>query len=106
MEVIQSNYNDDDDNLYINRIIMIPERDGFNHFYKIVSHTTKMFCVRKILAETNLYNTIYDEITNEESKIYEAKITDEFENNKIKKIRKTSINKYPVIYCKIVQYEV
>lgn len=65
-----------------------------------------MCCIRKIKTETKLCKINYDEITKEESKVYEAKLTEDFENDSVKKIRKTSINKYPVIYCPIVQYEV
>ena len=101
MEIVQS-----EDNDYTNRIIMIPKKNELNSFYKVINHTDKMFCIRKIITETNLYKTNYDEITNEESNIYEAKLSDEFENEKIIKIRKTSINKYPIIYCSIVQYEI
>ncbi len=104
MEIIQSK--DNDDNYYINRTIMFPESDGLNSFYKVIKHTDKMFCIRKIKTETNLYKTNYDEITNEVTKVYQAKLSDEFENEKIRKIRKPSINKYSVIYCSFVQYEV
>lgn len=98
MQVIH--YEDNDDNYYINRIIMIPEMNGLNSFYKVITHTNKMFCIQKLKTETSLYKT------NEDSNVYQAKILDEFENEKIRKIRKTSIDKYPVIYCVIVQYEI
>lgn len=104
MEIIQSN--DNDDNYYVNRTIMVPESNGLNSFYKVIKHTDKMFYLRKIKTETKLYKINYDEITNEESNVYEAKLSDEFENDTLKKIRKTSITKYPVIFCVIVQYEV
>jgi len=105
MEIIESQ--DNDDNYYINRIIMIPDSDRLNSFYKVVKCTDKMFCIRKIKTDTNLYKINYDKFTNEvTSKVYQAKLSDEVENEKIKTIRKTSINKYSVIYCSIVQYEV
>lgn len=104
MEIIQSK--DNDDNYYINRTIMFPESDGINSFYKVITHTDKMFCIRKIKTETILYKTVYDEITNEDTKVYQAKLSDEFANEQIRKIRKTSINKYSIIYCPFVQYEV
>jgi hypothetical protein len=104
MEIIQSKDNNDD--YYINRTIMVPENDGLNSFYKVINHTDKMFCIRKIKTETNLYKTNFDEITNEATKVYQAKLSDDFENENIKKIRKTSIHKYSVIYCSLVQYEV
>ena len=104
MEIIQSKDNTDDD--YINRTIMFPESDGINSFYKVITHTNKMFCIRKIKTETKLYKTMYDEITNEKTKVYQAKLTDEFEDEKIREIRKTSIHNYSVIHCSFVQYEV
>lgn len=103
MEIIQNTNNDFE--YYINRTIMFPGSNGFNSFYKVITHTDKMFCIRKIKTETKLYKTNYDETTNTNSNIYEVKLSDEFDNEKIRKIRKTSIHKYPVIYCSIVQYE-
>jgi hypothetical protein len=44
-----------------------------------------MFCIRKIKTETNLYKTNFDEITNEATKVYQAKLSDDFENENIKK---------------------
>lgn len=94
------------DDYYINRTIMISEKDGLNSFYKVIKHTDKMFYIKKIKTETKLIKTYYDDNNNEESKVYEAKLSDEFENDNIKKIKKTSINKYSVIFCLIVQYKV
>ncbi len=104
MEIIQNK--DNDDSYYINRTIMIPDSNGLNNFYKVIKHTNKMFYIRKIKVETTLYKTNYDEITNEATKIYQAKLLEDFESEKLKRIRKTNINNYSVIYCSIVQYEV
>ncbi len=104
MEIIQIKNNNDND--YINTTIMIPDSNGLNSFYKVIKYTDKMFCLKKIKTDTNLHKINYDEITNKKTNVYQAKLLDEFENDKIKKIKKTSINKYPIIYCTIIQYEV
>ena len=80
MDIIQNKVNDY--NCYINTTIMIPDSDGLNSFYKVIKDTEKMFYIRKIYTETILYKTIFDEITKQESKIYQAKLSHDFDNEK------------------------
>lgn len=110
MEIIH--YETDDYDSFINNIIMIPEKNNnLNGFYKIIKSTPNFFCVKKMKCQTNLIKTYNNDDSNTESKIYEATIMLDFENetenDTYKKIKKTSINKkYPVIYTSVVQYEV
>ena len=104
MEIIQNKDNNDD--YYIGTTIMIRDRNGLNSFYKVIKYIDEMFYIRKIKTETNLYKINHNEIKNKQSNVYEAKLLDEFENEKFKKIKKINIHKYPIIYCSIIQYEV
>ena len=104
MEIIPLEMNDD--NYYVGQIIMIPDKDGkMNSFYKIIKFTNKMFYTKKMKVDTTLVRYDDEEMTN----TYEAKITNDFDNNdkKYKIVKKTSVNtKYPIIICGIVIYEV
>ena len=93
---------------YVNSIIMIPNKDNkLNNFYKIIQSTKTYFFVKKMKCETKLVNTNDNNDNNEASKIYEVSISSEFENDILKRVKKTSIgNKYPIIICSVVQYEV
>lgn len=91
---------DENDN-YINRRIMMLDKDGkHNSFYRVVRSTKKMFCLRrlkcstKIVREDNMLTT------------YEAKISNEYEADKERRIRKANIVKYEQVYCLFVQYEI
>ena len=91
---------DENDN-YINRRIMMLDKDGkHNSFYRVVRSTNKMFCLRrlkcvtKILREDNMLTT------------YEAKISNEYEDEKERRIRKANIVKYEQVYCLFIQYEI
>ncbi len=102
---------------YVNSIIMIPNKDNkLNSFYKIIQSTKTYFFVKKMKCETKLVNPT-DNIDNSDNsnnneynvptKIYEVYISSEFENDILKRVKKTSIgNKYPIIICSVVQYEV
>lgn len=97
----------DDDKYYIGQIIMIPDKERkTNSFYKIIKFSNKMLYTKKMKVDTTLVK--YDD--KEMTKTYEAKITDEFENNEsnnYKMVKKTSVNKkYPIIICCVVKYEV
>jgi len=87
---------------FINNIVMIPEKDYLtNGFYKIIKSSGDFFYVRKINCETKLIDD-----NQAKKKIYQAIILDGFENNVLRKIKKTSIHKkYPVIIASVVQYE-
>ena len=100
MEVIP--YQTDNYDEFINNIVMIPEKDYLtNGFYKIVKASDTFFYARKMNCQTKLIHM------DEKKKIYQAIISDEFENDVFKKIKKTSINKkYPVIITNVVQYEI
>ncbi len=96
---------------YVNSIIMIPNKDNkLNSFYKIIQSTKTYFFVKKMKCETKLVNTNDNNDNSDNNvptKIYEVSISGEFENNILKRVKKTSIgNKYPVIICSVVQYEV
>lgn len=93
---------------FLNNIVMIPEKEcGLNGFYKIVSCSEKFFFAKKMNYETKLVKTIVDANCQTETKTYEAIISSEFDNDIIKKIKKTSVNKkYPVVICSVVRYEV
>jgi hypothetical protein len=90
---------------YINNIVMIPEKNkklnGFG-FYKIIKSSEKSFFAKKMKCETKAVNT-------SKTKTYEVNISSDFENENdlFKRIKKTSVdNKYPIIICSVVQYEV
>jgi hypothetical protein len=108
MEISPTKYENDEQ--YINRIIMIPDYDGaLNSFYKIIRSTNKMFCLKKMKAETKFIKTYFDKDENTDTNIYEAKISDKFYNisNTIdRRIRKTNVNKYSVIITSFIQYKV
>ena len=89
---------DENDN-YINRIFMVPHRPH-NRFYRIVRSTDKMFCLRRLKCETK--------IVREDNMLttYEAKISNEYEADKERRIRKANITKFSQIYCMIVQYDI
>jgi len=80
---------------YINRIFMVPHRPH-NRFYRIVRSTDKMFCLRRLKCATEMVHPT----------TLEAKIEDEYEDEAERRIRKTSIVKFPQIYCMIVQYDI
>lgn len=96
-----------EDSFYLNRIIMIEDKDGKqNSFYKVIRFTNKMFVIRKIKAQTVLTRTYTDDDSTLVN-VYDAKISDEFEpESKEEKIKKTCISKYPIIYTCLVQYEI
>jgi hypothetical protein len=108
MEVIP--YETENYDNYINSIVMVPESDnGMNGFYKIIkSSSNNFFLLKKMKCETKLVKTNETKNSNIEKKIYEAIISNDFENDKrYKKIKKTSINKkYPLIICSVVRYEI
>jgi len=91
---------DENDN-YINRRIMMLDKDGkHNSFYRVVRSTEKMFCLRRLKCETK--------IIREDNMLttYEAKISNEYEAEKERRIRKANIVKYEQVYCLFVQYEI
>lgn len=103
MEVIH--YETENNEYYINSIVMIPNKENdMNGFYKIIKFSDHFFHLRKMKCETRMCKMN----DNTKTKVYEAIISTEFEeDNHCKKIRKTSINqKYPIILCSVVQYEV
>jgi len=82
---------------YINRRIMMMDKDGKrNSFYRVVRSTDKMFCLRRLKCETKMVRP----------NTYEAKISNEYEAEKERRIRKANIVKYSQIYCLFVQYEI
>ena len=88
---------------YMNNIVMIPEKNkklnGFG-FYKIIKSSEKYFFANKMKCETKSVNT-------NKNKTYEVNISSDFENDLFKRIKKTSVNnKYPIVICSVVQYEV
>jgi hypothetical protein len=88
---------------YMNNIVMIPEKNkklnGFG-FYKIIKSSEKYFFAKKMKCETKSVNT-------NKNKTYEVNISSDFENDLFKRIKKTSVNnKYPIVICSVVQYEV
>lgn len=95
MEVIP--YISDNAADYLNSIIMVPNKSlKINDFYKITGITDKFFIAQRMKCITTQCN----------ANTYEAKISDEFEDEPCKKIKKTSINrKYPIIITRIVRYE-
>lgn len=95
------NYDD-----FMNRVVMIPEKNtGINGFYKIIKSTGSFFCVRKMKCQTTLLTT--DLECGIITKKYQAIVSEHFDDEIYKKIKKTSINKkYPEIICSIVQYEI
>lgn len=113
MEIIP--YKPDNIDHYLNNIVMIPNQDNeLNGFYKITQFTDHFFYVKKMKYETKLIRVKED--SNDPTKkttLYEAIISNDFEDNQdnqdhiCKKIKKTSVNqKYPIIICSVVQYEV
>lgn len=91
----------DENNNYINRRIMMLDKDGkHNSFYRVVRSTKKMFCLRRLKCETK--------IVREDNMLttYEAKISNEYEADKERRIRKANITKFSQIYCMIVQYDI
>lgn len=77
-----------------------------NSFYKVIKITEKMFYTKKMKTQTELIKTWTDEDLSVVN-TYKAQIFEEFEPDvKEKKIRKTDINNYPIIYTRIVQYDV
>jgi len=91
---------DENDN-YINRRIMMLDKDGkHNSFYRVVRSTEKMFCLRRLKCETK--------IVREDNMLttYEAKISNEYDADKERRIRKANIVKYEQVYCLFVQYEI
>jgi hypothetical protein len=87
---------DENDN-YINRNIMMPNKDGkHNSFYRVVRSTNKMFCLRRLKCATTMLRPT----------TFEVKISNEYEDEKERRIRKANIVKYQWIYCSIVQYEI
>lgn len=108
MEISPIEYDNIED--YINKIIMIPDLDGgLYSFYRIIRMTEKMACLKKMRDETILKKTYIDEDDNTETKVYEAKIIDDYQcycHAVDKMIRKTNIKKYRVPIVSIVQYEI
>lgn len=100
MEVIH--YQTDNYHDFLNNIVMIPGNDNeFNVFYKIIKSSPSFFYARKMKCQTKLIEM------HGNKKIYQAIVSDEFESDVFKKIKKTSINKiYPVIIASVVQYQV
>lgn len=91
---------DEKDN-YINRRIMMLDKDGKrNSFYRVVRNTEKMFCLRRLKCETKMVREDNASIT------YEAKISNEYEAEKERRIRKANIVKYHQVYCLFVQYDI
>lgn len=91
---------DEKDN-YINRRIMMLDKDGKrNSFYRVVRSTEKMFCLRRLKCETKIVRE--DNVTT----TYEAKISNEYEAEKERRIRKANIVKYSQVYCLFIQYEI
>ena len=87
---------DENDN-YINRRIMMLDKDGkHNSFYRVVRSTNKMFCLRRLKCTTKILRPT----------TFEAKISNEYEDEKERRIRKANIVKYDQIYCLFVQYEI
>lgn len=102
MEIIP--YETDDYDSFMNNIVMIPEKNSkLNGFYKIIKSSNNFFYTKKMKCETKLAK-----INDNNTKIYEAIISNDFENdNFTKMIKKTSVNKkYPLVICSIVQYEI
>lgn len=104
MEVIH--YRTNDDNSYLNQIIMIPEKDSeINGFYKIVHFSEYFFYMKKVKSETELLNK-----PESKYKTYRAFVSNELEDENTqmcKKIKKSSVDKrYPTIVCSVVEYEV
>ncbi len=90
---------------YMNNIVMIPNKNkklnGFG-FYKIIKSSEKYFFAKKMKCETKAVNI-------SKTKTYQVNISSDFEdeNDLFKRIKKTSVdNKYPIIICSVVQYEV
>lgn len=98
---------DAEDSFYVNRIIMIKDKDGKqNSFYKVIRFTNKMFVIRKIKTQTVLTKRYTDDNSTLVN-VFNVKISDEFEPEyKEKKIKKTCVSKYPIIYTYLVQYEI
>ena len=94
--------------VYLNSIIKIEDKDGKqNSFYKVVKITDKMFYARKLKTETKLIDTYTETDTHIDTdkeieihvKKYETRILDEFEeSSKEKRIKKTNIQNYSVVY--------
>lgn len=99
MEIIPYDTDNYDD--FLNNIVMIHEKhNSLNGFYKIIKSTEKFFYAKKMNCQTELVEMKCNK------KIYKATILNDFENDVLKKIKKTSINKtYPLIFATIVQYE-
>ncbi len=99
----------------LGRIIMVPDKDYILYhdilysFYKIFKITDKMFYIKKMKSETKFIKMSEDEKTNTPTKIYEAVISKDFDedtNKSIRRIKKENITNYSITICSIVQYEV
>ncbi len=100
----------------IGRIIMVPYKDDIlsdddilYSFYKIVKITDKMFYIKKMKSETKFIKMCEVEEGNTPTKIYEAVISKDFNEDSGKSertIKKENITKYSISICPIVQYEV
>jgi hypothetical protein len=100
----------------IGRIIMVPYKDDIlsdddilYSFYKIVKITDKMFYIKKMKSETKFIKMCEVEEGNTPTKIYEAVISKDFDEDSDKserRIKKENITKYSISICSIVQYEV
>ena len=87
---------DENDN-YINRRIMMLDKDGkHNSFYRVVRSTNKMFCLRRLKCVTKMLRP----------NTFEAKISNEYEDEKERRIRKANKVKYSQICCLFIQYEI
>ncbi len=76
---------------------MMPDKYGkHNSFYRVVRSTNKMFCLRRLKCTTTMLRPT----------TFEVKISNEYEDEKERRIRKANIVKYQWIYCSLVQYEI
>jgi beta-lactamase class D len=89
------------DDYYINRTIMIMDKDKQHYsFYKVNRCTAKMFWLDRLKCESHLVRE------KDGVKTYEAKMTQEIDEGKKKRIMKKNIVNCPLMICSIAQYEI
>ena len=89
------------DDYYINRTVMIMDKDKQHYsFYKVNRCTAKMFWLDRLKCESYL-------VREEDGvKTYEAKMTQEIDVGKKKRIMKKNIVNCPIMICSIARYEI